>query len=500
MGKQYDALVARLREIHNVEMAATVLSWDQSTQMPPGGAEARAGQLATLSKIAHNMFTSDETGQLLEDAASEVSDDEYNSDASSMVRVIQEDYDEGTKIPTEWVTEFTQLTSMADGIWAKARQDKDFSQFQPSLERIVEMVRQKTELLGYEDHPYSALLNQYERGVTTTQVKQIFDDHKAGLIELIAAINANSDNVDDSILHRPYDTDKQRTFGLKMIEAFGFDFSRGYQAVSVHPFCTHFSSNDVRITTRFDPDFLNTSIFGMMHEAGHGMYEQGMGQNLEGTPLASGTSLGIHESQSRMWENLVGRSKGFWSWALPQLKEVYPHLESVDLNTFYKAINKSAPSFIRVEADEVNYNLHIILRFEIEMDLITGNLAVKDAPEVWNTKFNEFFGITPTDDAQGVLQDVHWSYGIQGYFPTYALGNLLSVQFYNKAVQAHPNIPSDIANGKFDTLLTWLNTNIHQHGRKLTSDELTKQVADESIQSRDYLDYLTTKFSEIYEL
>lgn len=500
MGKQYDALVAHLREIHNVEMAATVLGWDQQTQMPPGGAAARAGQLATLSKISHNMFTSDETGQFLEDAAAEVSDDEYNSDTSSMVRVIQEDYDESTKIPTEWVTEFTQLTSMADGIWAKARQDKDFSKFLPSLERIVEMVRQKTEYLGYEDHPYSALLNQYERGITTTQVKQIFDDHKPGLIELIAAINENSDNVDDSILHRPYDTDKQRSFGLKMIESFGFDFSRGYQAVSVHPFCTNFSSNDVRITTRFDPDFLNTSIFGMMHEAGHGMYEQGIGQNLEGTPLCNGTSLGIHESQSRMWENLVGRSKGFWSWALPQLKEVYPHLESVDLNTFYKAINKSAPSFIRVEADEVNYNLHIILRFEIEMDLITGNLAAKDAPEVWNTKFNEFFGITPADDAQGVLQDVHWSYGIHGYFPTYALGNLLSVQFYNKAVQAHPNIPSDIANGKFDTLLTWLNKNIHQHGRKLTSDELTKQVAGESIQSRDYLDYLTTKYSEIYEL
>jgi len=500
MGKQYEALVARLREIHNVGMAASILSWDQQTQMPRGGAEARASQLATLSKIEHEMFTSEITGQLLADAATEVADADYDSDAASMVRVVQEDYDNSTKIPTKWVTEFTQLTSMADGIWAKARQDKDFSQFQPSLERIVEMVREKTEFLGYEDHPYSALLNQYERGITTTQVKKIFDDHKAGLIELIAAINANADKVDDSIMHRPYDVDKQRQFGLKMIEAYGFDFSRGYQAVSVHPFCTHFSSNDVRLTTRFDPDFMNTSVFGMMHEAGHGMYEQGIGQNLEGTPLASGTSLGIHESQSRMWENLVGRSKGFWSWALPQLKEIFPHLESVDLNTFYKAINKSEASFIRVEADEVNYNLHIILRFEIEMDLITGKLDVKDAPEAWNTKFNEFFGITPADDAQGVLQDVHWSYGIHGYFPTYALGNLLSVQFYNEAVKAHPSIPSDIANGKFNTLLTWLNENIHQHGRKFTSDELTNKVTGESIQSRDYLAYLTTKYSDIYEL
>jgi len=499
MGTQYDALVARLKDIHNLNMASSMLGWDQQTQMPAGGAEARASQLATLSKLAHEMFTSDETGRLLEDAAGEVGEI-YESDAASMVRVLQEDYDESTKLPTDWVTEFTRLTSMADGIWVKARQDADFSQFQDTLERIIEMVRQKTEYLGYEDHPYTALLNQYERGITTTQVRQIFDDHKPGLIDLIAGITENADKVDDSILRRPYDIEKQREFATKMITAYGFDFSRGYQAISVHPFCTHFSSNDVRITTRFEPSFLNPALFGMMHEAGHGMYEQGIGQNLEGTPLASGTSLGVHESQSRMWENLVGRSKGFWSWALPQLKEVFPHLESVDLNTFYKAINKSAPSFIRVEADEVNYNLHIILRFEIELDLISGDLAVKDAPEAWNTKFNEFFGITPPDDAQGVLQDVHWSYGIQGYFPTYALGNLLSVQYYNKAVEQHPSIPSDIANGKFDTLLTWLQDNIHQHGRKFTSDELTNRVTGGSIQSKDYLAYLTTKYSDIYDL
>jgi len=499
MGTHYDALVARLRDVHNLNMAAALLGWDQQTQMPAGGAEARASQLATISKLSHEMFTSDETGRLLDDAASEVNGD-YESDMASMVRVVKEDYDQNTKIPTEWVAEFTRLTSIADGIWVKARQEKDFSQFQDTLERIVEMVRQQTEFLGYDDHPYSALLNQYERGLTTTQVKKIFDDHKPGLIDLIAGIQDNVDKVDDSVLHRPYDVDKQRDFALKMIEAFGFDFQRGYQAVSVHPFCTHFSINDVRLTTRFEPNFLNTALFGMMHEAGHGMYEQGIGQNLEGTPLARGTSLGVHESQSRMWENLVGRSKGFWSWALPQLKEVFPPLETVDLNTFYKAVNKSAPSFIRVEADEVTYNLHIILRFEIELDLITGNLAVKDAPDAWNAKFEEFFGITPPDDAQGVLQDVHWSAGIQGYFPTYALGNLLSVQYYNKAVEAHPNIPSDIANGKFDTLLTWLNETIHQHGRKFTSDELTRKVTGEGIQSRDYLDYLQTKYGEIYEL
>ena len=287
MGKHYDALVARLRDIHNINMASSMLSWDQQTQMPAGGAEARASQLATLSKIAHEMFTSDETGRLLEDAAKDI-DADYDGDEASMVRVVQEDFDESTKIPTEWVSEFTRLTSMADGVWVKARAESDYSQFQPTLERIMEMVRQKAEFLGYDDHPYTALLNQYERGITTTQVRQIFDDHKPGLIDLIAGINANADRVDDAILHRPYDVDAQRSFGLKMIEAYGFDFSRGYQAVSVHPFCTHFSSNDVRITTRFEPNFLNPALFGMMHEAGHGMYEQGIGQNLEGTPLASG--------------------------------------------------------------------------------------------------------------------------------------------------------------------------------------------------------------------
>lgn len=500
MGEKYDALVARLKDIHNINMAASLLSWDQMTQMPPGGAEARAGQIATLSKLSHEMFSADETGKLLEQAKAELNGADYASDSASMVRVVQQDYENSVKIPSEWVAEFTQLTSLGNEIWAKARAEKDFAQFQPTLERIIEMVRQQTEFLGYEDHPYSALLNQYERGITTTQVKQIFDDHKPGLVELIAGIQANADKVDDSILHRPYDVDKQREFALKMIESFGFDFSRGYQAISVHPFCTHFSTNDVRLTTRFDPEFVNTSLFGMMHEAGHGMYEQGISQSLEGTPLANGTSLGVHESQSRMWENLVGRSKGFWSWALPQFKETFPHLESVDLDTFYKAINKSAPSFIRVEADEVTYNLHIILRFEIEMDLITGALAVKDAPDAWNAKFEEFFAMTPPDNAKGVLQDVHWSAGIQGYFPTYALGNLLSVQYYNQAVQAHPEIPNDIANGKFDTLLTWLNQNIHQYGRKYTSDELTRKVTGESIQSRDYLAYLKTKYGEIYEL
>ncbi|MEO0599716.1 MAG: carboxypeptidase M32, partial [Chloroflexota bacterium] len=321
-------------------------------------------------------------------------------------------------------------------------------------------------------HPYDALLGKYERGMTTAQVTEIFDGHRPQLVDLIARI-ADVEQVDASFLNQPFAQEKQRDFALKMIEHYGFDFNRGIQAVSVHPFCTNFSKNDVRITTRFQDDFLNPALFGMMHEAGHGMYEQGIADSLEGTPLCNGTSLGVHESQSRMWENIVGRSKGFWSWALPQLKETFPQLSDVSLDDFFKAINKVSPSYIRVEADEATYNLHIILRFEIEQGILTGKYAVDDLPEIWNSTFNDFLGITPTNDAEGVLQDVHWSAGLFGYFPTYALGNLLSVQYYNKAVSDHPSIPDEIASGKFDTLLTWLNTNVHQYGRKFTGQELT---------------------------
>lgn len=501
MGEKFDALKARLGEIHNLNMAAALVSWDQQTYMPPGGAEAKAAQLATLSRLSHEMFVSDETGHLIEDAAREVEAMPYESDEASLVRVIRQDYAEQTKLPTELVAELTRQTTLAHGVWASARANNDFRTFQPALEKIVELTVRQAEYLGYENEPYDALIDQYERGITTQQVKAIFDAHKPELVQLIADIRANADAVSDVLLHQPFDIDRQRAFGLEVVQAYGYDLNRGRQDVAVHPFCTNFSRNDVRITTRFNPDWLNPALFGTMHESGHAMYEQGVAPSLEGTPIGTGTSLGVHESQSRMWENMVGRSKGFWSWALPRLQASFPdQLGGVDLDTFYKAINKVQPSFIRVEADEATYNLHIMLRFELETEMVAGKLNIADLPEAWNERFEAFFGITPTSDTVGVLQDVHWSSGLIGYFPTYALGNLLAAQYYNQALKAHPSIPDEIASGKFDTLRGWLNTHIHQHGRKFTSAELTQRVTGESIQSRDYIQYLKTKFGEVYGL
>lgn len=501
MGQHLDALKAHLAEIVNLEHAAAVLAWDQQTYMPPGGTEARAAQLQTLSRIRHEMFVSDTTARLLQNAALEIDGSDYDSDEASLIRVVRQDYEELIKVPAELVAEIAKETALAHEVWAQARANNDFRSFEPSLQKIIELTVRLAESLGYEDHPYDALLNQYERGITTQRVSEIFDGHRDELIRLIADITANADRVSDDVLHQEFDIEKQRAFGLEIVKAYGYDLNRGRQDEAVHPFCTNFSRNDVRITTRFRPDWLNPALFGTMHEAGHAMYEQGVAESLEGTPLGTDTSLGVHESQSRMWENIVGRSKGFWSWALPRLQEVFPdQLANVDLDTFYRAINKVQRSFIRVEADEATYNLHIMLRFELEKDLVSGKLPVANLPKEWNDRFEAYFGIAPPTDTLGVLQDVHWSSGLIGYFPTYALGNLLSVQYYNQAVKDRPSIPDDIASGRFDTLRTWLNENIHRHGRKFTSDELTRRVTGESIQSRDYIAYLKAKYSEVYGL
>ena len=501
MGEKYQKLVEHLREVQNIGDAGALLSWDQQTQMPPGGAAARASQLSTLARIQHELFASDTTNDLLEAAASEIEGADYDSDEASMIRVVRQDYAEQVKVPARLVAELASATTLAHADWAKAREDNNFASFLPALERILDLSREQAEYLGYDDHPYDALLNQYERGMTTAQVKAIFDGHKPGLVDLIAAISENADRVSDDVLHQSYDIDKQRQFALDVVRQYGFDFERGRQDVAVHPFCTSFSCNDVRITTRFYPDFLNPALFGMMHEAGHGMYEQGSAPELDGTPLVGGTSLAVHESQSRLWENLVGRSRAFWSWALPQLKQVFPdQLGSVDLDAFYNAINKVERSFIRVEADEATYNLHIMLRFGLEVDLFEGKVKPADLPQEWNDRFEALFGLRPPSDTLGVLQDVHWSMGLVGYFATYALGNLLSVQYFNQAIKAHPLIPDEIVSGQFDTLHKWLTDNIYRHGRKFTADELTRRITGEGIQSRDYLNYLQTKYGEIYGL
>lgn len=501
MGEKYTALLERLQDVKNLENAGAILDWDMNTKMPPQGAEARGAQLSTISKIHHELFTADETLALLEAAAEELADADPDSDEARMIQVVRKDFDDARKLPAKFVAEFSALTVKAHQSWAEARANNNFAHFLPDLERIVEMSQQKAEYLGYDAHRYDALLQEFEPSLTTADVKGIFDGHKAQLIDLIQAVSEVADRVDDAPVHQAFDVVKQREFGEMVAAAIGYDFTRGRLDESVHPFSTSFSKNDSRITTRYDANWLNPALFGTMHECGHSMYEQGVGDSLDGTLLGNGTSLSVHESQSRTWENMVGRSKNFWHWAYPKLQAQFPgQFDDISLDDFYKAINKVSPSYIRVEADEATYNLHIMLRFEIEQKIIGGEVAVKDIPAMWNSMFNDFLGITPPNDSEGCLQDIHWSMGGFGYFSTYALGNLLGAQYYNQALKDAPSIPDDIRAGNFATLLKWQNANIHQHGRKFNTKELTQRITGEGINSQPYIDYLVAKFSDVYGL
>jgi carboxypeptidase Taq len=357
------------------------------------------------------------------------------------------------------------------------------------------------EVLGYEDRIYDPLLDQYEPEMKTAQVSAIFDNLKGELLPLVKAISESARAVDDSIIRQPYDERKQWDFGLEIIKDFGFDFTRGRQDKSVHPFTTSFSINDVRLTTRVDPNYLPTALFGTLHECGHGLYEQGVSPSLERTSLDDGASLGVHESQSRLWENLVGRSREFWSHYFPRFQAFFPdQLTGVDVETFYRAVNRVEPSFIRVEADEVTYNLHILLRFELENEMLEGKVKIAELPEAWNAKMQGYLGVIPPNAALGVLQDVHWSGGMLGYFPTYSLGNLISVQFFDKAKADIPSLPDQIAAGKFDQLLSWLRENVHRHGRKYTPAEMVKRVTGNELTAANYVAYIKSKFSDIYGL
>jgi carboxypeptidase Taq len=501
MGQQFDALKARLGEITNVYRASAILSWDQQTKMPPGGAPARAEAVGTLATIGHSMLVSAETGELLAGAATEVQDQPYDGDEASLVRVAQRDFDLQTKLPTELVSEIRRHAALSHEVWARAREENDFAAFAPSLEKTLELGRRVAECLGYEDHPYDALLDEYEPGMKTGQVRTIFDELKTGLIPLVHAIAEHSDRVDYAILHQSFDEAAQESFGVMIAQCLGYDFSRGRLDRAVHPFAISFSVNDVRITTRYENDFLSPALFGTMHEAGHAMYEQGVSQSLEGTPLASGTSLGVHESQSRMWENVIGRSRPFWQHFYPQLQQTFPsQLAETSLDTFYGAINRVYPSLIRVEADEVTYNLHIMLRFEVELALLDGSLAVADAPAAWNEKMQSYLGLTPPSDTLGILQDVHWSGGMLGYFPTYTLGNILSVALYEAALTAHPAIAQEVEAGEFGTLRAWLTEQVYRHGRKFEPNELVQRATGAPLQSTSYLHYLNDKFRRLYRL
>lgn len=500
MSEKLEQLKERLGEVSDLQHAASVLGWDQQVNMPPMGNEARGQQLATLSKIAQEKFTADEVGRLIEDLKQEFAGTDPDSDEASLIRVTARDYDKAKRVPPEFIEEQAIVSSKAFEAWMEARSNSDFSVFQPHLEKVVELVQRYVSFFPPADHPYDTLLDDYEPGMKTADVKAIFDGLRPKQVKLIKSI-AKSKQVKDDFLYKKYNEKKLVEFGEKVISQFGYDWNRGRQDKAPHPFETTFSVNDVRITTRYEEDAPLATLFSTMHESGHAMYEQGINPAYERTPLSGGTSLAVHESQSRMWENLVGRSLPFWEHFYPELKKLFPaQLDGVSLKTFYKAINKVEPSLIRVNADEATYNLHIMLRLELEIGMVDGTVAVKDLPEIWNAKMDEYLGIVPPDDARGVLQDIHWSGGSIGYFSTYALGNLISAQVWEKVRKDIKDLDDQIRKGDFSALLGWLRTNIHQHGHKYEPQVLVEKVTGSRIKPEPYLRYLTNKYSEIYGL
>ena len=500
MEEKFKQLKNLLAEISDLVAASALMGWDQQVNMAPGAAEDRGAQISTLERIIHIKATSQELGGLITDLEGEVQKLDADSDNARLVKVARRDYDKRTKVPTEYVAEMARVSSVAQTVWEKAKKESNFSLFQPHLEKLVGLRRQYADFFAPYTHIYDPLLDDFEPGLKTADVKSIFDGLRPKQVALIQAISQKP-QMDSSFLKLNYPEKGQLDFGREVITSFGYDWDHGRQDKSVHPFTTGFGLNDVRITTRVNQDYLNPALFGTMHECGHAMYEQGIDKKYNRTSLAGGASMAVHESQSRMWENLVGRSLAFWKHFYPRLQKFFPsQLGSIDLDTFYKGVNIVEPSMIRVEADEATYNLHIMLRLELEIALMEGGLSVSDLPAAWNTKFNEYLGTTPRNDAEGVLQDVHWSFGGFGYFPTYALGNLVASQLWESMYKELPDVEQQIERGEFQGLLDWLRKNVHQYGAKYEPQELVQKVTGSKISPEPYIRYLEDKFGSIYGL
>jgi carboxypeptidase Taq len=497
----YDQLLARLADIHNLEQANALLNWDQRTYMPAKGAEARSKQLATLAKLSHEMFVARETQDLLAAAEAEKSASPEDSKERAMLRVVRRNLDKATKVPTALVVALTETASRAEDVWQQARADDSYPAFAPWLEKLLDLKRQYAACVMPGTPIFDALLDDFEEGMTAADLDPLFTTLKRHSVPLVAAIQQRGRKITDEILTQTYDPAAQQVFCTFILKECGFPFDRGRLDTSIHPFCTNFSQNDVRITTRWEPNWLPGALFGCMHEMGHAFYELQINPEYEATPLAGGVSLGVHESQSRLWENLVGRSREFWTRYYPHLQKAFPaQLANRPFDDFYRAINRVTPSLIRVEADEVTYNLHIILRYEMEQALLTQKLSVADAPTAWNEKMQQYLGIVPPTDREGILQDVHWAFGGFGYFPTYSLGNVLAAQLFATAARDLPSLPSDIEAGNFAPLREWLRTHVHQHGKRYQPATLIRLATGKPLSSEAYLHYLTEKFADIYDL
>jgi carboxypeptidase Taq len=503
-----EPLTTRLLEIQRVHSAASVLSWDQETYMPAGGGAARAEQIATLEGIAHERLVSVEVETLLAGwidpstgQAAETSGDCWDEPSRALLREVWRDFSRAKKLPSEFVIRLSRECSLAQQAWVMAREDNRFVRFLPSLKTVLGLKREEAQYLGFRDSPYDALLDTYEPGATVAELTPLFARIRARLIPLLERVQGSTVTIDDSCLHQSFDHNRQLEFGRLVLTAMGYDFERGRLDLSAHPFTTSFHPSDVRVTTRVFEKDLPSCLFSCIHEGGHGLYDQGLDPRYYGSPLGESLSLGFHESQSRLWENCVGRSRAFWRCFYPMLQHTFPdQLGLVSLEQFYAAVNKATPSLIRVEADELTYNLHIMLRVEIEQALVEGRAKPDDLPGLWNEKMQAYLGIAPKRDAEGVLQDVHWSMGAFGYFPTYTLGNLYSVQFFEQAKRELPQLDDDMAAGQLLPLRRWLEQKIHRWGRMFTPDHLARRVTGTGVTPEPFLRYLEQKYGELYRL
>jgi carboxypeptidase Taq len=493
-------LRTRLAEIVDLRQTSLLLGWDQQTMMPPRGGPARAEALGTLERIAHDMFVSADTGRLIEAAASELDGVAPDSDEARLVEISRRRWEKARRVPTDLAADLARAASLGTEAWIAARSESNFAGFAPALRTNIELVRRYVECFDGFDCAYDVVLDDFDPGMRTPRVAELFAELKAELVPLIAAVSGHK--LDDSCLHGEFPVDRQRQLVLEVVERMGFDRAGWRIDDAVHPFAAGFGSGDVRITTRWDESFFPSALYGAMHECGHGLYEAGIADSLQRTPLGSADSLALHESQSRMWENMVGRGRPFGGVLAPRIAELFfgGRHESIDADTLYRAVNRVEPSYIRVEADEATYGLHIVLRFELEQELIEGRLAIDDLPEAWNARFKEYFGLDVPDDAHGVLQDVHWSSGLIGYFPTYALGNLIAGQLWERVQEDLPELDQQIAEGELAPLREWLREHVHRHGAKFESEQLLQRVVGAPISVTPFVNYLKAKLSDVYEI
>jgi carboxypeptidase Taq len=494
-------LKRRLLEISDLGAAGSVLVWDQATYMPKGGAAARGRQTAMLSRLAHERAVDPALGRLIDALGPYADSLPPDSDEAALVRVARRDFAKATKIPSQWVARFNEHGALSYDAWTQARPANDFARMRPFLEQTLDLTREYANFFAPCDHIADPLIDDADEGMTTASIRALFAGLRRELVPIVRAI-AEQAVADDRCLRASFAEAAQLAFSLEVASRIGYDLARGRLDKTAHPFATRFGAGDIRITTRVRDNDLGDALFSTVHEAGHAMYEQGIDPALDGTPLGSGVSAGVHESQSRLWENVVGRGRPFWEHFYPVLRRRFPgQFDTVPLDAFYRAINKVERSLIRTDADEVTYNLHVMMRFDLEIDLLEGRLAIKDLPDAWRARIKTDLGIEPPDDRDGCLQDVHWYYGtIGGSFQGYTIGNILSAQFFAAAVDAHPDIPSQIGAGNFATLRGWLTDNIYRHGRKFTPNALVERATGEPMTMQPYMAYLRGKYGELYKL